>query len=30
MVRVEVGILLELQQGIGPHLQRRWETQGSS
>lgn len=26
----KVGILLELKQGMGPHLHVRWETQGSS
>ena len=26
----EVGIPLELKQGMGPHLQMRWNTQGSS
>ena len=30
MVRGEVGIPLELKQGMGPHLQMRWDTQGSS
>ena len=30
MVRGKVGIPLELKQGMGPHLQMRWETQGSS
>ena len=29
MVRGEFGIPLELKQGMGPHLQIRWETQGS-
>ena len=30
MVRGEVGIPLELKQGMGPHLQMRWDTRGSS
>ena len=30
MVRGEVGIPLELKQGMGPHLQMRWDTWGSS
>ena len=30
MVRGEVGIPLELKQGMGPHLQVRWETWSSS
>ena len=30
MVRGEVGIPLELKQGMGPHLQIRWDTRGSS
>ena len=30
MVREEVGIPLELKQEMGPHLQMRWNTQGSS
>ena len=30
VVRGEVGIPLELKQGMGPHLQMRWETRGSS
>ena len=29
MVQGEVGIPLDLKKGIGPHLQMRWETQGS-
>ena len=29
MVRGEVGIPLELKQGMGPHLQMRWETRGA-
>ena len=29
-MRGEVGIRLELKQGMGPHLNRSWETQGSS
>ena len=30
VVREEVGIPLELQQGMGPHLQMRWGTRGFS
>ena len=30
LVRGEVGIPLELKQGMGPHLQMRWEKPGSS
>ena len=30
MVRGEVEISLELKQGMGPHLQMRWDTCGSS
>ena len=30
MVPGEVGIPLELKQGMGPSLQIRWETRGSS
>ena len=30
MVRGEVGIPLELKQGMGPHLRMRWDTRGSS
>ena len=30
MVRGDVGIPLELKQGMGPHLQMRWDTRGSS
>ena len=30
MVRGEVGIPLELKQGMGPHLQIRWDTRGST
>ena len=30
MVLGEVGIPLELKQGMGPHLQRRWDIRGSS
>ena len=30
MVRGEGGNPLELKQGMGPHLQMRWDTQGSS
>ena len=30
MVQGVVGIPLELKQGMGPHLQRRWETRSSS
>ena len=30
MMRGEVGIPLELKQGMGPHLQRRWDTRGPS
>ena len=29
MMRGEVGIPLELKQGMGPHLQVRWETRGA-
>ena len=30
VVRGEVGIPLELKQGMGPHLQMRWDTRCSS
>ena len=30
MVQGEVRIPLELKSGMGPHLQKRWETRGSS
>ena len=30
MVRGEVGIPLELKQGMDPHIQTRWDTRGSS
>ena len=30
MVRGEVEISLELKQGMGPHLQMRWDTWGSN
>ena len=29
-MRGEVGIPLELKQGMGPHLQMRWDTRGTS
>ena len=29
MVLGEVGIRFQFKQGMGPHLQMRWETQGS-
>ena len=29
VVRVEVGISVEFKQGMGSHLQMRWETRGS-